>query len=154
MKLKQVKTQTGSMLLEALVALMIFSIGILALIGLQANAITNSMDGKLRSDAAYFANQIIGEMWADELAGTALETKYASVSSAAGTPPAGTPRYNAWLDEMAEVLPNVKDANCISQIEVGADNVVTVTVQWRLPRDEICREYQVTTQIWSNTHLD
>lgn len=57
--------QSGAMLLEALIAILIFSLGILAIIGLQAQSIRNSAEAKYRSNAAYLANQLIGRMWAD-----------------------------------------------------------------------------------------
>jgi type IV pilus assembly protein PilV len=44
------------MLLEALIAILIFSFGILGLVGLQANAINLSTDAKYRADAALLAN--------------------------------------------------------------------------------------------------
>ena len=50
--------QSGVMLLEALIAILIFSLGILALIGLQATAISQSTDARYRSEAALLANDI------------------------------------------------------------------------------------------------
>src|SRR3990172_12577409 len=55
--------QRGATLLEALIGILIFSIGILALVGMQALAIKHMSDAKYRSDAAFFANEIIGQMW-------------------------------------------------------------------------------------------
>ena len=55
----------GFVLLEALIGLLIFSIGILALVAMQAESIRNTTEAKYRNDAAYLANQIIGRMWAD-----------------------------------------------------------------------------------------
>jgi len=43
--------QTGSVVLEALIAILIFSIGILALIGMQATAINSVADAKYRNTA-------------------------------------------------------------------------------------------------------
>jgi type IV pilus assembly protein PilV len=59
------QNQSGAMLLEALIAILIFSLGILAIIGLQAQSIRNSAESKYRSDASYLANQLIGRMWVD-----------------------------------------------------------------------------------------
>ncbi len=59
------RSQRGSALLEALFAILIFSIGLLALVALQAVSIKNSIDAKYRSDASYVANQIIAQMWID-----------------------------------------------------------------------------------------
>jgi type IV pilus assembly protein PilV len=55
----------GSVLLEALVGMLIFSIGILALVAMQAESIRNTSEARYRNDASYLANQIIGRMWAD-----------------------------------------------------------------------------------------
>ena len=64
-------SQRGSMLLEALIAILLFSMGILGLMGLQAIALKNTADAKYRTEAAFLANQIIGQMWADNPANLA-----------------------------------------------------------------------------------
>ena len=51
--------QQGVMLLEALVAILIFSIGILAIVGMQASAVRAVTDSRSRSEASFFANQLI-----------------------------------------------------------------------------------------------
>lgn len=62
------KSQGGVVLLESLIAILIFSLGVLGIVGLQAAMINNTSDAKYRSDASYIAQQKIGEMWADPLA--------------------------------------------------------------------------------------
>lgn len=57
--------QSGSALLEALIAILLFSFGVLGLVGLQANSMRLASDAKMRVDASYLANQQIGQMWAD-----------------------------------------------------------------------------------------
>jgi type IV pilus assembly protein PilV len=57
--------QQGVVLLESLIAILIFSLGILALVGLQAAMITNTSDARYRAEANYIAQQRLGEMWAD-----------------------------------------------------------------------------------------
>jgi type IV pilus assembly protein PilV len=57
--------QRGVALLEALVAILLFSMGVLALVGLQAAMIKNTSDSKFRADASYIAQQKIGMLWAD-----------------------------------------------------------------------------------------
>ena len=58
-------SQQGMMLLEALIALVVFSFGILALVGLQAAMLKNTGSSKYRSDASYIAQKLVGQMWAD-----------------------------------------------------------------------------------------
>ena len=52
----QQSVQRGVVLIEALVAILIFSVGILAIVGLQANMIKNTAEAKYRSEASYIAN--------------------------------------------------------------------------------------------------
>lgn len=57
--------QNGFALLEALIALLIFSMGVLALVGLQATMLKNTTASKFRADASYLAQQRLGLIWAD-----------------------------------------------------------------------------------------
>lgn len=59
------KGEQGVVLLESLIAILIFSLGVLGIVGLQGTMIKNTSDAKYRSEASYIAQQKIGEMWAD-----------------------------------------------------------------------------------------
>ena len=48
-------TQQGVVLLEAMIAILIFSVGVLAIVGLQAAMIKNTSESKYRADASYIA---------------------------------------------------------------------------------------------------
>lgn len=61
--LSKVNTQQGVVLLEALIAILIFSFGILALAGLQGAMIKNTTDANYRSEASNIAQQQLGIMW-------------------------------------------------------------------------------------------
>ena len=113
------KTQAGVMLIEALIGILIFSIGILALIGMQGAAIRNTTDARYRSEASFLANQIIGQMWVDRANLTQYQT--------AGY----TPRDN-WVTNVSATLPGVTGAR-LPTITVTADNEVTVVIQWLQP---------------------
>lgn len=68
--LKAMKTtrpvqQQGAILLESLIALLIFSMGILALVGLQATMVKHTASAQYRSLASYIVQQKLGELWAD-----------------------------------------------------------------------------------------
>lgn len=65
-KLPSLKSaQQGVVILEAMIAILIFSMGVLAIVGLQAAMIKNTVDSEFRTDANYIAQQRIGLMWAD-----------------------------------------------------------------------------------------
>jgi type IV pilus assembly protein PilV len=57
--------QQGVVLIEAMIAILIFSLGILAVVGLQATMIKATADAKYRSEASYIAQVRLGQMWAD-----------------------------------------------------------------------------------------
>jgi type IV pilus assembly protein PilV len=59
--------QQGVMLIEAMVAILLFSVGVLAIAGLQATMIENTNSSKFRTEASYIAQQKIGVMWADPI---------------------------------------------------------------------------------------
>lgn len=146
--------QSGFILLEALIAILIFSFGILAIMGLQAAAINDVRDTKYRSDAALLANQIIGHMWTDDPANNlnnyALNTGGANCAFNGGAAAPGSSQaltnVNNWLAQIAAVLPGTAAAP--PQITVnGATQTVTVTVCWRAPQDGTPHNHSVTAQI-------
>jgi type IV pilus assembly protein PilV len=117
--------QAGVMLLEALIALLIFSLGILAIVGMQATAIQDLGEAKYRTDAAFLANQVVADMWSNS---SQLNT-YAW--GGAGAPPA---QIQNWVATVYNRLPGASDFPPI--IAVGANNTVTVTVRWQQARDK------------------
>jgi type IV pilus assembly protein PilV len=67
-------SQQGVVIIETLVAILIFSMAVLAIVGLQAAMIKNTGDAKFRSDAGYIAQQRVGAIWSDPAnAGTYVE---------------------------------------------------------------------------------
>jgi type IV pilus assembly protein PilV len=58
------QVQQGSVLIEAMVALVIFSMGVLALVGLQSAMIKNSSDNRYRAEAQLIAQTHIANMMA------------------------------------------------------------------------------------------
>ena len=59
------RAQTGAYLLEALIAILIFSFGVLGIVGLQAQALRFTNDSQYRAEAVYLANSLISQMWVD-----------------------------------------------------------------------------------------
>jgi type IV pilus assembly protein PilV len=130
------KSQAGVMLIEALIGILIFSIGILALIGMQATAIKNTTDARYRSEAAFLANQVIGKMWVDR---TNL-----ALYGATGYAP-----RDAWVNNVASTLPGIDVPNniLVPVIAIGGGNEVTVTIQWQQPGETTVRNLQMINRI-------
>src|ERR1700752_1317847 len=97
--MRTLKQEAGVMLIEALIGILIFSIGILALLGMQGAAIKSTTDAKYRSEASYLASQILGQMWVDD------KDQLARYNTG-GTPPPYAPRDN-WVNSVAATLPGI-----------------------------------------------
>ena len=106
---------SGFMLMEVLISILIFSVGVLALIGLQAKLSKAQGASKLRTDAAYLAQEVIGTMWAD----IANASNYASNCS-------GYAMCNDWLLKVSNSLPS--GAGSITYD--AAQDIYTVTITW------------------------
>ena len=68
--------QKGAYLLEALIGILIFALGVLGIVGLQAASLRTTTDSAMRAEAVFAANQLLGQMWADDE--SQLIARYAS----------------------------------------------------------------------------
>jgi type IV pilus assembly protein PilV len=121
----EVARQGGFALLEVLVAVLIFSIGILALVGMQATATRYATDAQFRSMASYLANQRMADIWVGDRAHMA-DFKETDVSVAS--------------------LPNGKRT-----VDVVADATngyqVAVTIKWMIPGDATEHQHVAVTYV-------
>jgi type IV pilus assembly protein PilV len=122
---KNQRRQGGFTLIEGLVAILIFSLGVLALIGLQVNSVRQSSNAKYRSDAALVANRLIGEMWVTDRLVANMQANFM----------AGGAQYNAWAATVQAVLPGSTGAN-VPTVVVAANGQVTITVFWKAPNEQ------------------
>src|SRR5438067_10342212 len=65
--------QQGSFLLEALIGILIFSFGVLGIVGLQAQSMRHISDAQYRGEAVYLAHSMVANMWADNQANLAAK---------------------------------------------------------------------------------
>jgi len=113
--------QQGVVLIEAMIAILIFSMGVLAIVGLQATMVKNTSDSKYRAEAGYFAQQQIGLLWAD---------------------PANLPADPSTTTTAITDLPSG------SVTITRAGNQFTVTVTWQAPgADEVQHNFTTTASI-------
>ena len=125
--------QAGVMLLEALIAILIFSVGILAIVGMQATAVQDLGEAKYRTQAAFLANRVISQMWGGM--GNAPAGVQANLTPYAyGGSGAVPPVLSDWVSTVNNSLPGATSFPPI--IQVNLDNSVMVTVRWQAARDK------------------
>jgi type IV pilus assembly protein PilV len=144
----------GFVLLDALVAIVIFSIGIVGMVALQGSAVQLTSSANYRLNAALLADQVIAQMWASDL--TQLSSNYA------GTGGSGGAQYLSWMSNMdcstsghvSACLPNVTGNPptivVTKQALTDSSNTeyqVVVTVNWEAPGDSNAHSYMTITDI-------
>jgi type IV pilus assembly protein PilV len=119
--------QRGMTLIEALVALLILSIGLLGVAGLQMQALRSNHGAHLRSQATVLAHDIADRMRANRDAALADPSAY---NVAIGVVPGGAALADfdvvAWKQALADVLPAGDGAIVVD----AATDIATITVQW------------------------
>lgn len=138
------KAQSGVMLLEALIAILVFSLGILALVGMQATALRATTDARDRTEASNLATQIVGEMWLDR----ANLANY--VWDGTNSPPAALAN---WVNQVEASLPGA--ATNSPTVTVGVSPTlgatvgteVEVVVFWQNPSDPNVHQFAMTAYI-------
>ena len=146
--------QSGVMLLEAMVAILIFSIGVLGIVGMQAAAIGASRDAHYRTDAGLLTTELIGRMWASDRRGSALQTAFSGAGATGGT------EYLSWKTDVAAVLPGADVFPPLVAVTQGAvtpgpnpgtnilaPHSVAITIRWKAPGDATNHQYVVNTLI-------
>ena len=140
MNSKSKALQGGSILVEALMAILIFSFGILGIIGLQTSMIVNAAEAKYRSEAGFFVNRLLGQMaTADRLTPTAMAV-FAS--------PSGT-SYTTWYN----AIKNTNSADGLLGLPGAATNppIVTITPVFNSLNPAFPVSYDVTATVFWQT---
>lgn len=129
--------QRGSIMLESLVAILIFSMGILALVALLGASVKDTASAKYRTEASLLANQIIGQMWTGDKTNATLIANYGTATG---------DQFVDWKAKVVQALPGVSGAN-LPTIAIDANNGVTVTVFWQAPGESGPHNYVAVTRL-------
>jgi type IV pilus assembly protein PilV len=108
------RAQRGVALLECLMALLIFSVGLLGLLGLEARVMNTSVESENRNRAAMLAGEIASQMWLNNTV----------------TPPA-TPDYTALLARVPDQTQGGLPGGVPTVVPVlGTTNAADITITW------------------------
>jgi type IV pilus assembly protein PilV len=128
---KRTGAQAGFAMLEVLVSILIFSFGLLGLIGLEATAINFSVDAEDRNRAALFASEIASTMWTtNSVTPTTAQLTAWQTNIADPTTPMGLPSGTLTIAATA-----------------GTTNSADVTITWSAKTDKTAITRQLTTRV-------
>jgi type IV pilus assembly protein PilV len=123
------RAQRGVALLECLMALLIFSVGLLGLLGLEARVMNTSVDSENRNRAAMLASEVASQMW---LNNTVAPTAPAIVAVAANA-----------ADQTNGGLPG----GVVTVTQIGTTNAADITVTWHEVSDATGPGNSLTTRV-------
>jgi type IV pilus assembly protein PilV len=107
-------TQRGMALLECLMALLIFSVGLLGLLGLEARVMGISTDSENRSRASMLASEVASQMWLHNTVSATDPFVLAAKANAADQTKGGLP------SGVVNIVP-----------VAGTTNAADITVNWQ-----------------------
>jgi len=124
------RAQRGVALLECLMALVIFSVGLLGLLGLEARVMNISVDSEDRSRAALFAGEVSSQMWLN------------------GTVTPATADYTALLATVNDQTKGGLPVGAVTVVPVaGTTNAADITVTWQEGSDAVANPSTLTTRV-------
>ncbi len=152
----------GFSLIESLVAMAIFSLGVLGLIGMYSTAVSTVTDSQFRAEAAAYANELMGTIWSSvprpqasgyevdlatlgQFQTNATGTDCGSFSGSVSVHPA----VAAWKARLATAAAGLPKAGLdthhqvVVDTAVGTFNRVRITVCWQGPRDASPHRYEL-----------
>lgn len=100
-------------LLEALIAMLIFSLGVLGIVALRAKASQYSVDSEDRTRAAMFASELATTMW---------QSKSTSLDSTT---------ISAWQTRVQASGSGLPSATASSSVD--SSGMATITISWKAP---------------------
>ena len=153
------RQQQGVTLIESMIAILIFSMGILALVGMYSSAVSRTTDSQYRIEAANHANRILGLIWANVDRSTAANLTNTLTAfqhnpggancsfSGAASADAAVTQWATAITAAGTGLPGASAATNQILVDTANFNRVTVTICWRAPGDTSAHRHVVVTNI-------
>lgn len=169
--MKKHQQQGGFLLIEALIAILIFSLGILGMVAMGGVAVGAQSDARFRNDAAALTDEIANRMAVDAqrslaavmgpdpvLSNSLAAFQYQPITGATPCAFSGgrsaLPTVTNWVDLVradgagAHRLPGATDSSAQIVVDSTAGfNQVSITICWQGPNDSAQRRHTLVTYI-------
>jgi type IV pilus assembly protein PilV len=118
--------QGGGSLLEGLLAILLFSVGMLSLLMLLSATLVETGNARYRSEASLLASDLIAQMWTGDRSLTELRSRFTKSES---------DDYKNWLATVHARLPGTSDTTNLPTISIDDQRQVKILMRWQAPGD-------------------
>jgi len=115
----------GSALIESLISILVFSVGLLSLLALLTATLKESDNARYRSEASLLASDLVSRMWSGERSLTALQQRFDLQAN----------EYQQWLQRVQSALPGISTTRNAPQLLIDDQRQITLTLYWQAPSD-------------------
>jgi len=136
--------QSGTTLVETLVATLLFSVGVLATVSLQAHTVRHIEDAHHRATAAQLASSLVAAMWTDSP--ESLAARYGGAGNGDG--------YRDFV-QLAHALPGTTLPGNTPEVRIeqgpsASSHAVSVTLRWQAPGETTAHRYSTSSVVSHN----
>lgn len=126
----------GFFIIEALISILVFMIGILGILQLQVGQMQATADAQYRAQASYMAENLMSEIIIDK---GNIDTFVDKTNAT----------YSDWEGNLRNALPGVNEfpPEVSTSIAASGGTLVTVVVKWKAPQSESESKYELKSTI-------
>ena len=141
--------QSGFTLIEVLVSVLIFSFGILGVVGLQANAIKMSTDAQQRAEATFLADQLFARMLIADpaTAATFAHNPTGTTLCAPNVAASTNATVIEWLAEVTATFPRASATEQQIIVSASPADQVTVRLCWKNAENDDPHTLEVSNRV-------
>ena len=118
--------QSGGSLLEGLLAILIFSVGMLSLLMLLSASLVETGNARYRSEASLLASDLVAQMWTGDRSLVELRARFTKTESE---------DYRRWLAAVHSRLPGTSGTTNLPTISIDDQRKVKILMRWQAPGD-------------------
>lgn len=141
--------EQGFTLIEVLVSVLVFSVGVLGMVGLQATAVRLATDAQQRAEATFLADQLLARMLiADPATAASFAHHPDGTTRCAPTGPASAnAAVTEWLADVTATFPQASSDEQQITVSGSPGNEVTVRLCWRNTPGDTPHVLEVTNRV-------
>jgi len=137
MQKMQIKNK-GESLISSMLSMLVFSAGIMSMLGLLSNTLIETASVEYRSKASAIASNTLVNMMIGDKSLENLKTKYAA--------PNGT-QYQEFLKRVQSNLPGTLQEKNYPSISIDDKGRVEIKIKWKSPSDELDHQIMMSSVI-------